>query len=45
MKLCTFTADIFFLDHVSEDNKTTEKENKNLNYAKVWLIVHCVVYA
>ena len=45
MKLCAFTADIFFLVHVSEDNKTTEKENKKFKYAKVWLIVHRVVYA
>lgn len=27
MKLCIFTADIFFLVHVNEDNVTAEKKN------------------
>ena len=49
MKLCIFTADIFFLVHVNEDNVTAEKKktqkNMKLDCAKVWLILHRAVYA
>ena len=46
MKLCIFTADIFSLVHVNEDNVTAEKKNNmEWNCAKVWLILHRAVYA